>query len=305
MKKFRKLSLFLLIVAIALLNVGCSPATFNGEAGTEIINAKDALKLIDEENVVFIDAQNSEAYLLKHIKGSVNISRNEIVINEPVPNLLASKGQIEAAMSKNGITNDSTVVIYDNNNNMDAARLWWTMKVYGHESIKVVSGGIKALINAGAEITSEIPDIKPSNYTAEERNTDMIATVDDILSQVNNPNENVLLIDTRSQEEYNEGTIPSSILMNYVDNNYNDSTFRSISDIRIKYLEVGVDPEDTAIMYCKTSIRGAQTYLALYNAGYRNLKLYDGAWVEWTKDESHPIQKPSGNKIESGQSDNS
>lgn len=305
MRIFRKLSLFLLIAAIAVSSVGCSPAAFEGEAGSEIIDAKDALKLINEENVVFIDAQNSEGYLQKHIKGSVNISRSDIVISEPVPNLLASGDQIEAVMSKNGIANDSTVVIYDNNNNMDAARLWWTMKVYSHESLKVVSGGIKALINAGAEVTSETPEIKPANYTVKEINTDMIATIDDVMSQVNNPSENVVLIDTRSQEEYNEGTIPSSILMNYVDNNYNDGTYRSVNDTRIKYLEADVRPEDTAIMYCKTSIRGAQTYLALYNAGYTNLKLYDGAWVEWTKDESNPIHVPSGNEIELDQGDNS
>lgn len=45
-------------------------------------------------------------------------------------------------MSEKGISNDSTVVIYDINNNMDSARLWWTLKVYGHENVKVVSGGI-------------------------------------------------------------------------------------------------------------------------------------------------------------------
>lgn len=305
MKTLSRISLFLLMITIMLMNAGCSSVTFSGEAGTEIIDAKDALKIANEENVVIVDAQNSEAYSEKHVKNSVNISRKDIVINDPVPNILASKEQIEAVMSASGISNDSMVVVYDNNNNMDAARLWWTLKVYGHENIKVVSGGIKALINTGAEISKEVPSITQTNYIAKEKNTEMIATIDDVKSQVNNPDKNVMLIDTRSQEEYNEGTIPSSILMNYIDNNYNDGTYKSISDIKIRYLEAGLKPENTAIMYCKTSIRGAQTYLALYNVGYRNLKLYDGAWVEWAKDSSLPVQKPSGKEIEANQQDNS
>jgi thiosulfate/3-mercaptopyruvate sulfurtransferase len=65
-----------------------------------------------------------------------------------------------------------------------------------------------------------------------------------------------------------------------------------VQQIRINYLELGVEPDDTVILFCKTSIRGAQTYLALYNAGYRNLKLYDGAWVEWSSKPSLPVQKP-------------
>ncbi|MPN60767.1 hypothetical protein SDC9_208499 [bioreactor metagenome] len=56
-------------------------------------------------------------------------------------------------------------------------------------------------------------------------------------------------------------------------------------------------------MYCKTSIRAAQTYLALYNAGYRNLKLYDGAWLEWSANPNNPIQMPEGSKVEASQKD--
>ena len=66
--------------------------------------------------------------------------------------------------------------------------------------------------------------------------------------------------------------------------------------IKIQYIENNIKSKNNIIMYCKTSIRGAQTYLALYNAGYRNLKLYDGAWVEWSSMGSLPIQKPETNE---------
>lgn len=302
-KRMFKLSLILIIMATIIINAGCS--SFQGEEGTEIVSAEDAIDLFSKENVVIVDAQNSEGYLVNHIKGSVNISRADIVVNEPVPNMLSSKQQIEEVMGTKGISNSSTVVIYDNNNNMDSARLWWTLKVYGHENVKVVSGGFKALLNAGAQTSSEVPDIGDATYTAKEKNVDMIATIEEVKMQVNNPKDTVILIDTRSQEEYDAGTIPSSVLINYIDNNNDDGTYKSVGSIQAMYLDAGLLPEDTAIMYCKTSIRGAQTYLALYNAGYRNLKLFDGAWVEWSSDKSLPVQMPDNSQVEITQQDNS
>jgi len=303
-KKISKLSLLLLIIVMAFTAVGCSTSSGNQE-GQDIIEAKEALSLLNEDNVKLVDAQNFDSYSTKHVEGAVNISRDEIVVNEPVPNLLAPQKQLEDALGKKGVSNDSIVIIYDNNNNMDAARLWWTLRVYGHENVKVVSGGINALTEAGATITSAAPNVTPVQYTAKERNDNMIATKSDVLAQINNPDSKVVLLDTRSQEEYDQGTIPSSILIDYLDNNYNDGTYRKIQDIKIIYKEAKIEPDNTVIMYCKTSIRGAETYLALYNAGYRNLKLYDGAWIEWSADDSLPIQMPSNTKIESNQQDNS
>ena len=54
--------------------------------------------------------------------------------------MLAPAAQIEKVFSSRGIGNDTAVVIYDNNKNMDSARLWWTFKYYGHDAVKVVSG---------------------------------------------------------------------------------------------------------------------------------------------------------------------
>ena len=58
-------------------------------------------------------------------------------------------------------------------------------------------------------------------------------------------------------------------------------------------------------MFCKTSVRGAQTYLALYDAGYRNLKLYDGAWLEWSASPANPVFKSESGVLQIDSSDNS
>lgn len=76
-----------------------------------------------------------------------------------------------------------------------------------------------------------------------------------------------------------------------------DGRYRPVSQIKAIYLEKEIDPSKTIILFCKTSIRGAESFLALYNAGYRNLKLYDGAWVEWSGNGSAPAQAPASTDL--------
>lgn len=301
--KLKTTSRFLFITLFLILPVlltGCfnSPNTSTGEQGKDIISAEEAVQLLGQEGVVLVDAQKSSVYKKGHLVGAVNISRGDIVVLGPFPNMLAPQEKIEQVLGDRGITNDTMVVIYDDNSNMDSARLWWTLKVYGHEKMKVVSGGLQALLKAGVQEETELPSITPVIYTAQSKNLDYIASVQDVKAQVDHPDENVVLLDTRSQAEYDSGTIPGSILVDFNRNNYQDGTYRSVQNIKIIYKEAGIKPDQTIIMYCKTSIRAAQTFLALHNAGYRNLKIYDGAWVEWSSDTSLPVELPSKNQVE-------
>lgn len=298
------ISLLLLLSASTLL-AGCSTYTSNKSTWTEILEAYSALKYADNKNVVFVDMQKKEAYDKKHMDGAVNIVLADIVVNTPVPNMLAPKESIEKVLGNAGIKNDMTIIVYDDNNNMEAARLWWTLKVYGHENVKVVSGGVKALEAAGAKMTADKPVRFAETFIAKDANTSMIATSEDVKNQVNNNDKNVVLLDSRTKQEYEAGTIPTSILVDYLGNNYADGRFKSVQDIKMMYLDKKIKPENTVIMYCKTSVRGAETYLALYNAGFRNLKLYDGAWLEWSADPSNPVQMPGSNIVKPGKSDNS
>ena len=293
-----------ILLLIIIILAGCGVKT-SGEKGTEIISAKEALTLLKTDNVILVDARSAMDYKKVHLTNAVNISRADIVINSPYPNMLCLPDQFENTMNKNGISNRSTLVVYDSNKNMDSARLWWTSKIYGHNKVKVVSGGMDALIKAGITTTTITPEVDEGSFKASAVITEMLALKKEIKNQINTPSENTVIIDTRSLEEYNEGTIPGSILLNYIGNNFSDQTYRPVSQIQIRYLEEDIDYNDTVIMFCKTSIRGAQTYLALYNAGYRNLKLYDGAWVEWSASPANPVFKPETKIYQIDSSDNS
>lgn len=273
---------FIVVAFLFALVTGIGPGPALADSSNYIIEAEDVSALLAAENTVLVDMQDEEQYIEGHIEGAVNIMRNQVVVNDPYPNLLAPAEQVEAVLGSAGIDNQTRVLIYDDSNNMEAARLWWTMKVYGHEHVHVISGGLEALKAAGYPLSAEPPVVTEKSYQAGEPNYDMIATIEDIEEQVDNPRADVILLDTRSCDEFNSGTIPGSIHVDYLFNNFPDGRYKTVDHILIDYKEKGITADNHIIIYCAVSVRGAQTFLALYNAGYRNLSLYDAAWVEYS-----------------------
>lgn len=288
---YRAIAAVALLVALVVL-AGCTPRPV-GETGTEIVTAAEALALVaGDTNAVLVDVRPMPEYNDGHIQGAVNVSRADIVVMTPFPALLAPPEQIERNLGRRGISNDTLVIAYDDTNNMDAARLWWTLRVYGHENVKVVSGGYQALLRAGAVTSTTAPTVTPATFRAGPRDESMMVTAREIRAHLDEPNPAVVLIDTRTEEEHLQGSIPGSLHMNFIENNFRDGTFRPVNHIQIKYLEQGIDYQKEVWLYCQTSIRATPTFLVMYNAGYRNLRLFDGAFVEWSANPMNPVYVP-------------
>ena len=283
--------LCLMLAAGAL--TACNTSTY-AESGKKIIPASELGNYIGKDNVVIVDMQTADAYAAAHVQGAVNITLDDIVINVPVKNMLTSKSKIQKLLSEKGIGNDTTIVAYDDNK-MNAPRLFWTMLMYQNQNVLVVDGGLTAIKAAGYELTDVAPEVAPAEYVAADKDTAWLATAADVLNQVNEPDKNTILLDVRTEEEYSvSGKVPSSILWDYADNFYKDGTYKNIETTRINYMNKGIRPENNVIMYCQTSMRAAAVFLRLYDAGYRNLKLYDGAYLEWSSNPNNPIDMPSG-----------
>jgi len=286
MKFVFKAAVIVTLLVAMLSPAGCT-ALFR-EDDRYIITAEAALRLLGEPDVVLVYLQRDPHEI---VEGAVIIAREDIVIDDPVPGMLLPQDQFEELMGRSGISNDSLVIIYDSGDTRDAARLWWTLRVYGHTNAKVVSGGLAALVEAGAATTTEAPVVTPTTYTAQPANHNLIATIDEVLSQVVRPAENLLILDNRSREEFDAGRIEGAILLPHVDNLHDDGTFKSIEWIRLMYRDKGIRENDTIILYCRTGTSSATNFLALYNAGFENLKIFDGSWLEWTA-AALPVELP-------------
>ena len=295
MKKFCRALVFFVAVSFLCATLGaCSTHTYVDTAEPLVIDASAVASYLEADGVVFVDMQAPEEYAASHLEGAVNIPSSDIVINVPVQNLLTSSKKIETAMGENGISNDSLVIAYDTDK-MSAARLAWTLFMYGFENVKIVNGGFDAVKAAGLPVTDQVPSVAAATFTAGEPSGEWNVDMKRVREQVDTPSDHVVLLDVRSDEEYQtEGRIPGAVMRNFTECYREDGTLYPKELTRIHFKEAGIYPEDEIIIYCRSSFRAAPVFIQLYEAGYRNIKLYDGAFLEWTSNASNPVDMPEG-----------
>lgn len=287
----KKIMSVILVLSLLLSLTACVRTEYNDS--TRVIEASALGDMMDGSDVVIIDARSKEDYDKGHLEGAIHLPPSKLTVSEPVSGLIAPKATIEEVLGANGIASDSTVVVYGNQGGVYSGRVWWVLKVFGHENVQVVNGGEKAIVAEKLTLTLDVPAVTPVTYTAKADNTSsMIATIDDVSAIADGTVEGCI-IDVRSQGEYDEGAIPTAVLYPHTKNLYSDGTFKSARDTYLDYNDLGISKTEPVILYCKSSYRATQTLLLMEEAGFDNVKVYDGAWLEWsTKD------MPKAEKVE-------
>lgn len=276
--KIKRVSL-LLIIVLAFAMIGCNDTTFDDNL--HVVEAEEVGKVYQDGQVIVVDARGAEAYNELHLLGAICIEPSELLVDKPVPATVAPKAKVERVLGQKGIKSDSQVYIYDDNGGVNAFRIWWTMKLYGHENVKVINGGFKALSDAKLKGSDRVTELDKTTYTAQEANQDWIVDFETVKSITEDEATNVKIIDVRSPAEFDAGSIPGSVLYPHSRNLYSDGTFMSPRDMYLFYKDKGFEKDDEIVLYCKSSFRATQTMALLLEAGYTDVKVYDGAWIEW------------------------
>ncbi len=291
----KKAAALALAMAMVFVFVACSPndVPTDFSDSNNVLEASQLKDVLADSKTVVIDARGEELYSKGHLKGAISLPAGKLTVSEPVEGLIAPKEQVEEVLSACGISNDSNIYIYDNKNGIYAARIWWVLKVYGHENVQVINGGESAIVEAMtvSEMTLEPTVLAPTAYEAKDADLSTFASKDDVLAVVENEDSNVKIIDARSAAENAEGTIPGAILYPHTQNTHEDGTFKSPWDIYLDYEDKGFEREDEIYVFCKSSVRATQTLLLLKEAGYKNVKVYDGAWFEWSGNDAPQVEK--------------
>ena len=233
-----------------------------------------------------------------HIPNAVFVDWQVDIVEPGSPsNDVASPERFAASMGDLGISNETTVVVYDNAAGMFACRLRWALRYYGHESVFVLDGGWEKWRAEGRPVSAEIPRFDRASF-APRVNAALKATAAEILKSLKT--KNMQLIDVRSPAEYagaasrarHGGHIPSAISLPGKTLIAADKTLKSPEALRACFAEHGValDAQETVI-YCNSGVSASYGMLALEVAGARNLRLYDGSWKEWGNDPATPKER--------------
>ena len=248
---------------------------------------------------------DTKSYAEGHIPGAVAFNWQKDLQDQIVRSPISS-GRLEELLSSAGVSNDTTIVLYGDNNNWFAAWALWILKYYGHKDVRLLDGGRVKWLADKRELTTEVPSYTATSYSVGKPDDSIRAYRDQILSELGSSE--LALVDVRSPGEFSGellapanlpqegaqrgGHIPNAANVPWATAVQADGTFKSADELRTIYGGKGVTPDKDVIAYCRIGERSSHTWFALhYLLGYENVRNYDGSWTEWGSLIGAPIEK--------------
>ena len=254
--------------------------------------------------LVEVDVDTS-AYDQGHIPGAVGWNW-QTQLQDLVLRDLVDKAGFERLLGQSGVTNDTTVILYGDNNNWFAAWAFWQLKYYGDGDARLLNGGRKKWLEEKRPITTEAPRITPATYRAKDSDESIRARRDHVYAVIDRRSAGKL-VDVRSPDEFTGkiiappgmtetaqrgGHIPGAANIPWSQAANEDGTFKSADALRQLYQGKGVTGENEVIAYCRIGERSSHTWFVLrYLLGYQNVRNYDGSWTEWGNLVGAPIER--------------
>jgi thiosulfate/3-mercaptopyruvate sulfurtransferase len=261
---------------------------------TSLVNADWVAQNLNNPSVVLIEVDEDTAlYEQGHIEGAITFHWRDDLQDGLIRDLI-SKEKFEALLSKSGISNDSTVVLYGGNNNWFATYAFWYFKIYGHADVRLLDGGRKRWELDARPFVTNAPTRVTTSYVAKERDNSIRAYRDEVISAIGKLN----IVDVRSPAEFSgelaapahllqesgqiKGHIPSAKNIPWSKAANEDGTFKSDTELKELYVGAGVDLAKDTIAYCRIGERSAFSWFVLHELlNVSNVKNYDGSWTEY------------------------
>ena len=256
------------------------------------------LKNIDDPDLSILDMRSPMEYSMGHLPKAQLIPYERIVDFSPGRPYLdvTSQSQIESLLSDKGVSSNSRVVVYGDKGGASAARLFWTLELYG-VNVSMLDISFSAWRGLGLSLTREVPTLEKTEFRPSSRPNDFRATSDYIASRLEN--QDTMLIDTRSAEEFNglipsgqrSGRIPGSLNIPWDSGVGSDGKiFRESADLESLFKGRGLTADKEIICYCQVGERASHTFLALRLAGFPKVKIYDRSFSEWGSKLDLPVE---------------
>ncbi len=240
---------------------------------------------------------HKEDYLKSHIPGALFVDWVHDITDAESPHgaQIATPDAYADLMGELGIGDNTLVIAYDDAEGMFAARLWWTLRYYGHDNVAVLDGGWQKWIAEGRVTTDKIPTVEPVTFTP--KPVDKLRhTLQQVEASLNSPQ--MALIDVRTPAEFNgeasrasrSGHIPGALNLPRKSLITEDGTMLSPEKLRERFAKIGVEADQgEVVLYCNGGVSASYGMLALYAAGFRDVSVYDGSWKEWGNLPDKPI----------------
>jgi thiosulfate/3-mercaptopyruvate sulfurtransferase len=238
-----------------------------------------------------------------HLPGAVFFDIDGIAdTSSGLPHMLPSPDVFAKAVGTLGIGDGDRVVVYDSRGVVSAARVWWTFRVFGHDAIAVLDGGLPKWRAEGRALASGPATPAPRRFTSKLRPA-LVRDLAQVHANLATQREQVL--DARSRGRFmgtepepraglRGGHIPGSLNLPYDELHAADGTLRPPPALREAFTAARVDLTRPVVTTCGSGITASVLALALHRVGRPDVAVYDGSWTEWAGREEAPVDKGDG-----------
>ncbi len=254
--------------------------------------------------IVEVDVDTS-AYDQGHVPGAIGWNW-QTQLQDAVRRDLVDKRAFDELLGRSGITNDTPIVTYGDNNNWFAAWAFWQLKYYGHNDVRIMNGGRKKWLEEKRALATEAPRPQATTYRAKDPDQTIRARRDEVFAVLDRRS-TAKLVDVRSVDEFTGkviappgmtetaqrgGHIPGAVNVPWAQAVNEDGTFKAADALQQLYGGKGVTGDSEVIAYCRIGERSSHTWFVLkYLLGYNRVRNYDGSWTEWGNLIGAPIEK--------------
>ena len=208
--------------------------------------------------------------------------------NIPMMDLIVPERFAEL-MGRLGVTHHTTVIVYDAGEGSSAATLWWALRRYGHQDVRILNGGLVKWLLEGRATTSRVPTFEPTTYIVHERPS-LLATLADVKQAM--ADANVFIVDARPLSYFSGesahtftsrvGHIPGALTLPASwQMNPEQKTILPAEQLAATLGVMGISPEQRGITYCGNGHLAAFDAFLLYLMGFENVAVYDSSWMEY------------------------
>lgn len=277
---------------------------------TILISPSDLSTLILSEPTVVIDTRDPASYAAGHIPGAVNLHEIFTFLATSTPEGYAElRDKFADAFGKAGLSGKETAVIYEQSMNSgfgQSCRGYFLLTFLGYPKVKVLHGGFAAWTAGDLPVSTDMPEPKAATFPVDQAAGELIIDAAAMLKAVEDPA--VAKLDVRDVDEWigessspygkdfcpRKGRIPGAKWIEWyrmMKPTAEGPRFKSSAEILAECATVGISPETPVYLYCFKGARASNTFLALKEAGVKDVKMYFGSWNEWSRDPSLPIEE--------------
>jgi thiosulfate/3-mercaptopyruvate sulfurtransferase len=274
-----------------------------------LVSASELAALMQTAPVVVIDTRAPEEYAIAHIPGAVNIREIFSYLSTSSAEGLASMQDMFAdLLGKAGLSGVETAVIYEdamNNGYGQSCRGYFLLKFLGYPLVSILHGGFKAWENDGQPVTDKIPTPEAKTFPLN-INHSLLVDKEEMLKSLDDPA--TIKLDVRDFDEWmgessspygvdfcpRKGRIPGAVLIEWytmMKSEHDLPMFLPKEEILTIADAVGISSDSPVNIYCFKGARASNTFVALNEAGFKNVRIYFASWNEWSRDPSLPIEE--------------